>query len=379
MKMWAILLAAGVLACGARAQDEKKTEQATLKAGDPAPALQPGRWIKGEAVTGFTSGKVYVVEFWATWCGPCRMTIPHLTELQKKFKDQGVTVIGQNVFEDDAPAVEDFVKEMGDKMDYRVALDRKAKEDDEQGIMARTWMEASGQSGIPTAFVVDGSGKIAWLGHPMDGLDQVVTAVLAGNFDPAAMARAQEERMALFMKVATAMQNEEWAAALTAIDEAAKAVPEMAAEMDMARFQVHLMKKDYPAVQKLAGEIADREKENAALLNELAWTLVATEGFDKPDLKLAERIARQANDAAKGEDPAVLDTLARVVFMGGDHPQAVELQAKAVKTIDDEDARAMLQATLDSYKEGKLPPAEPAYGAEPDMEEETDPAPVGTI
>ena len=348
----ACFVAAGLLAGAVFAQDE---QAASLKVGAAAPALAPGKWVKGEAVTGFASGHVYVVEFWATWCGPCRMTIPHLSELQKKFKEQGVVVIGQNVFEDDPAAVEAFVKDMGDKMDYRVCLDHKEKESDEQGIMARTWMEAAAQDGIPTAFVVDQAGKLAWIGHPMDGLDQVVAGVVAGNFDPVALAQAQEKRMALFMKVAMAMQNEEWNDALVAIDEAAKAVPEMAAEMDMARLQVNLMKKDYAAVQKLAGEIADREKGNAMVLNELAWTLVTTEGLDKPDLALAERIARQANEAAKGEDSAILDTLARVVFMKGDHKGAIELQGKAVELAEDEEAKEMLKETLDSYKDGKLP------------------------
>ena len=372
----ALVLAAALAAGSGWAQDEQAV---TLKVGDAAPALAAGKWIKGEPVTSFASGQVYIVECWATWCGPCRMTIPHLSELQKKFKDQGVVVIGQNVFEDDAAEVEAFVKEMGDKMDYRVCLDRKEKEDDEQGIMARTWMEASGQDGIPTAFVVDRGGKIAWIGHPMDGLDQVVAGVLAGNFDPAALAAEQEKRMALFMKVAMAMQNEEWDTALGAIDEAAKALPEMASEMNLARLQVNLMKKDFEAVQKVAGQIADEEKDNAMVLNELAWTLVTTKEIEKPDLALAERIARQANDAAKGEDPAILDTLARVIFMKGDQKAAIELQAKAVGMCEDEEAKAMLQETLDSYKAGKLPAVEEESEDAEEMEEEEPAEPAKTV
>src|SRR5437868_8519116 len=64
----------------------------TLKAGDKAPAIKADKWVKGDAVTGFEKGKVYVVEFWATWCGPCKESIPHLTALQKEHKD--VTIIG---------------------------------------------------------------------------------------------------------------------------------------------------------------------------------------------------------------------------------------------------------------------------------------------
>jgi thiol-disulfide isomerase/thioredoxin len=156
----------------------------TLNVGDPAPALPVAKWVKGQPVKQFEKGKVYVVEFWATWCGPCRQTIPHLTKLAEKYKDK-VTVIGVSVWEradeEDPNAhiqrVEKFVQEMGDKMNYVVAVDGA------EGVIAKTWMEAAGQDGIPTAFVIDQQQRIVWIGHPMDKLDEVLEKVLAGNFD----------------------------------------------------------------------------------------------------------------------------------------------------------------------------------------------------
>src|SRR5581483_11860735 len=113
-RMLAALTALGLAATAARAEGE-------LNVGDPAPKLEVKEFVKGEPVKSLEKGKVYVVEFWATWCGPCRATIPHLTELQKAHKD--VTFIGVSVYEREADKVKPFIKEMGDKMDYRVAVD----------------------------------------------------------------------------------------------------------------------------------------------------------------------------------------------------------------------------------------------------------------
>ena len=91
--------------------------------GMDAPPLNISKFVKGDPVV-LAKGKgsqVYVVEFWATWCGPCRTSIPHLTELQKKFKSQNVTFIG--ISDETVDKVKPFVDEMGAKMDYVVAVD----------------------------------------------------------------------------------------------------------------------------------------------------------------------------------------------------------------------------------------------------------------
>ena len=99
---------------------------ASLKVGDPAPKLAPGKWVQGDPVKEFQKGKAYIVEFWATWCPPCRASIPHLNETYNKFKDKGLIVIGQDCWEKDDSLVAPFVEKMGDKMTYRVALDDKS-------------------------------------------------------------------------------------------------------------------------------------------------------------------------------------------------------------------------------------------------------------
>jgi thiol-disulfide isomerase/thioredoxin len=148
----------------------------TLRIGDLAPKLNCGEWIQGAPVTEFSKDKAYLVEFWATWCGPCVASIPHLNEIHLKYKDKGLVVIGQNISEEDPSLVKSFVAKMGSKMTYRVAVDDVSKS--KRGAMNETWMLAAGQGGIPTAFLVGKDGKIAWIGHPMKLGESVIEAAL---------------------------------------------------------------------------------------------------------------------------------------------------------------------------------------------------------
>ena len=138
--------------------------------GQKAASLDGLTFVKGDAVT-LKAGKVFVVEFWATWCPPCRTSIPHLTALQKQYKDKGVTVVGITN-EEDVEAVKSFVTAQGDAMDYTVAVDT-------VGDTIKGYMTAFKQGGIPTAFIVDGKGQVAWVGHPLDGLDEELAKVVA--------------------------------------------------------------------------------------------------------------------------------------------------------------------------------------------------------
>src|SRR6185503_1953849 len=129
-------------------------------------------------------------------------------------KDKGLIVIGQNVWENDTSKVEPFIKKMGEKMTYRVALD---SGEGNKGKMAETWMRAAGQNGIPAAFIVNKEGKIAWIGHPMTLKDNVLNQILDGSYDLAKAASAYEskakrekEQQSLWQDYNKALKAKDW-------------------------------------------------------------------------------------------------------------------------------------------------------------------------
>jgi hypothetical protein len=97
----------------------------------------------------------------------------------------------------------------------------------------------------------------------------------------------------------------------------------------------------------------DQGKDNVFLQNSLAWQILTDPKIKERDLDLAEKIAMRANEAAKGKEPAILDTLARAYFMNDKKDQAIALQERAV-SLAEGDEKESAQKTLDSYKQGKL-------------------------
>lgn len=192
-------------------------QASALTVGESAPLLQPAKWLKGTPIPQFEKGKVYVVEFWATWCGPCKANIPHLTEMAKKYKGK-VEVIGVDIWESSDPTiktlpkVEAFVKMQGKKMDYHVAADTVTNR------IADAWMKSAGEGGIPTAFVIGKDGKIAWIGNPASGIEPVLDQVIAGTYDVAAARAQRSQKVGPMQAIQKAMNDKEYATASKLID-----------------------------------------------------------------------------------------------------------------------------------------------------------------
>lgn len=118
-----------------------------LKNPPPAESFGDLTALGGEKVSlASLNGKVIVLDFWATWCGPCRMTIPSLNALHEKYGKDGLTIVG--ISDETKEQVEPFVKEIG--MEYTVVADSGDQ----------SWKRTYGVNSLPTLVVIDRKGKV---------------------------------------------------------------------------------------------------------------------------------------------------------------------------------------------------------------------------
>lgn len=323
-----------------------------LRVGDQAPDLgKDVSWVKGESVTEFEKGHIYVLDFWATWCGPCVRAIPHMDELAEKHEADGVTVIGVAIWPNDrmTPTVE-YVKDKGDDMSYTVCADIDNKS-------AKKFMEATGSNGIPTVMIVNREGVLAWVGHPMAGMDEALAQIIAGTYDIEGAAAESNKKMALAEKASPllAKANEayaagDWKAVVASLQELAELGLEESDSYAMQAFDMMISKlKDESGAYAYAKKMIDGAwSESAQVLNAVAWTIVDNESIKHRDLDLAFTAVSMANKLTKNEDPMILDTLAAVYFLQGKVDKAVETQRNAISHSDPEFA-AQLKPALDKY------------------------------
>lgn len=123
--------------------------------GQKAPPISIDRWVT-ESPPGMDKGqvrsKIFVIDFWAVWCVPCKKSIPHMIKLAEEYGKKGVLFVGLSEDRQVEP-VKKMIAEMG--INYYVAMDKNT---------ARNFSV----TGLPTVFVIDHTSRVFWYGHPMD-------------------------------------------------------------------------------------------------------------------------------------------------------------------------------------------------------------------
>ncbi len=320
-----------------------------LKIGDAAPAIDAMAWIRGAPVTGYLPGHVYVVEFWATWCAPCEAIMPHLSDLQRKHAGQ-ITVIGVNVREADSgantsvDAISAFVKKKDERMAYTVAMDDPARK-----TVFEAWMVAGGSYAIPTSFVVDGSGKLVWMGYPSvstAAFDTAIEQALLGSSDLAAAWTMQTEIneenfeslqvQTIIRALKDAQQRKDYCSVITEADRLGAQSPQWAWEMFSAKLGALLqldaiqgLKYAHATAQDIALRKNIGQTDNPQYWGAVGSVIAAEENLSKDTYELGLDYLQEAAATNTG-NLSTWEAIARVHSRLGNLRQAIVAQEKAL-------------------------------------------------
>lgn len=324
------------------------TAVAELKIGDPAPSVTFTEWIKGESADPAkgVGQNVFLVEFWATWCPPCIASIPHLTELQRKYRKDGLIIIGAA-----GPGrgetlrkVKRFVKKRGEAIDYTIGFD-------ESGATHARYMGASGASGIPFAFLIDRKGNLVWRGHPGDPeMDDVLDRVMKGEFDVES-ARMRATLAPVFGRLQHYSRVGDWAAftaTVTQILAMDPKNPDAFAAMVFACMETG----DVDSLKTVFEKHLAEHRDNADAMGTMADALLSIGPINMRQPELALRAAAAAFEAKKSDQWSI-GTYARALFEIGMVERAIELQEQAMAAADGAEMRAGFERVLDYYKKCK--------------------------
>lgn len=273
-----------------------------LGVGDAAPALEVEAWLHGEPARLFEPGTVYVIEFWATWCGPCLADIPHLSALSRAYSGR-VAVIGAtgpDRWGNTLDAVRKFIAARGERLAYRIAwLPESTGPSGDVGIHRNPWFRQVGLESLPAAFIVDGRGRIAYIGDPLT-LEAPLRRIVAGEWDLAAASRRWDDN-----RRAESLRQE---------------------------LEPLLASGDAAGARSLAFRIVRVESGDEPRVLGLVASSIAASPLkaDRALLDIAFEAAARSVSLTRRRAPGMLDALARVQFLRGDVAGAIETEEAAI-------------------------------------------------
>ncbi len=336
-----------------------------LGIGSQAPPLDIEHWIQDgngffKPVKEFEPGKVYVVEFWATWCGPCIMSMPHLAELQNEYRGRDVQII--SVSDETTDEVNDLLakdSEEEGKTFAEITAAYSLTTDPDRSVY-EDYMEAANQEGIPTSFIVGKSGLIEWIGHPLD-LDEPLEAVVTDSWDRKAFKEQLEieqdfkKNMERISMLANAGR---FADALKVIDGQIEnlkndaMLDQLTAIRNSLKLSAGLL--DEEALAYYRGKIAEM-KGDAYSIGRFGYSIYGQiqEGVDVGPLA-ADAIAAIEREVDAAEDeikPLLYNTIALLNNATGNIEAAIKAQQAAIDASDDDRKKRRLTPFLEELKE----------------------------
>lgn len=324
-------------------------------------ALAAGEWIQGEPVTEWEPGVIYLLECWATWCGPCIVAIPHLTHLHEKFGDRGLRVIGVNVWEDEIDKVREFVEDQGDKMPFPVVFTGRG------GEFETEWLRPAGVSGIPAALLVR-DGVFLMRTHPSRLSDETVAQLLEGPEGVEAVLediRRQERERELIGQAMGAFRSAVGEGDSQGMEEAIAAISEIDPQssfLDSLRLEMAFATSDWGTAESLLAESDDGRQLFMLFMSQ-------SERMSNPETgvpvaifeKMAAAMAAVAEESESPLHPWHAVQLARVWALSGDFEAAGQTLAAALSGLEDEENESLrsfvepLQKFKEAIEEGQIP------------------------
>ncbi|SKB49471.1 Thiol-disulfide isomerase or thioredoxin [Sphingobacterium nematocida] len=193
----------------AQSHDENNDNGVTFGVGTEVTTYPQVTWLKGEPIQTFDKEKTYIVECWATWCGPCLAAIPHLNELHRTY-GKDIVIIGQSSMENDFKKVENFVESKGDDMAYRVAYAGGASSD-----FSRQWLIPGRINALPHTIVIQNN-KVIWMPHPNELTTEVIEMLINRTFSLQHLEQARkQDRMTI---VRGLIRSKDYEKALSVLD-----------------------------------------------------------------------------------------------------------------------------------------------------------------
>lgn len=324
-----------------------------LNIGDKAPSLRFSTWLKGDTIKEFQNDNVYVLEFWATWCKPCIAAMPHLSSSARKYRNKAI-FLSVNVFEKKAfgsdKKVKAFVDSMGSNMDYNIAMQ-------DSSFMETNWLVASGTFGIPSVFIINREGKIAWIGHPRDvEFDTVLSDVLNNTWSiTKALYKRNENRYLAIMddslrfELMRFSENSNYPndkgkpdSALFAINEIVRAEPRLKYAPFIAEYTFKaLLKIDQDNAYKYGKEVLETPTYEDPAYNVLIWLIdwysnrlsLSPKIYRLGTLAYQMKIDKIAPEAFEDVAPKLYHLKARWHIRANEIQQAIEAEGTSINVL----------------------------------------------